>query len=59
MGDYRHDYAVIRARKQLELMNQGEDLIKEFDALCEDFGLTVADATGWQEEEIFFNPQTI
>ena len=56
MEEYKRDMAVLRARKMMSLLSVPEKQLVEFDNLCKDFDLTVADATGWQED-VFFNPQ--
>ena len=56
MEEYKRDMAVLRARKMMSLLSVPEEQLAEFDGLVQDFDLTVADATGW-EEDLFFNPQ--
>ena len=56
MEEYIRDKKVAQARKIMSLLSVPEEQLAEFDTLCRDFDLTVADATGW-EEDLFFNPQ--
>lgn len=56
MEEYIRDKKIAQARKMMSLLSVPEEQLTEFDNLCRDFDLTVADATGW-EEDLFFNPQ--
>ena len=51
MGEYKRDKAILSARRTLQLLNVTEKELSKFDALCEDFELTVGDVTGWQEDD--------
>lgn len=56
MEEYRKQRAIAVARKQLELLNVTQEHLEEFDALCRDFDLTIADLNG-DLNSPFYNPQ--
>jgi hypothetical protein len=56
MEEYLRDKKIAQARKMMSLLSVPKEQLTEFDGLCKDLDLTVADVTGWQED-LFFNPQ--
>lgn len=58
MEGYKKDKAIAHARAMLSLLSVNDRDLEEFDGLCRDFDLTVADVTDWEEDK-FYNPQVV
>lgn len=56
MEEYIRKKKLAQARKMLSLSSVPEEQLVNFDNLCRELDLTVADVTDW-EEEVFFHPQ--